>query len=615
MEIKCSQCGATLQYSPGTEELVCEYCGNTVHIGQVNAGGDCRADYIVPFQIERESAIVMTHGYMMQGVTTPDDLVKEARIEDVKLFYYPAYNITGSYTTHWTASFGYDRQEQYREWNSISKKWEMKTKTVTDWSPASGTVSGNFGYVSPATALVASTGFDVPKEAGAAALEVAACTPLKNATGFDPHYQIGFTALPYTMSADDAWDCHGSSQLETTIGLKVHQNRQGDRQKDWHWSSKKDFDATKRVYVPVAQVKFEYKGESYYCYVNGDDMQIVRGTDLPVDPAKQNLENTAATAIKLAGVPLYLGAAAAILGFFLLDHPLNFTHVICAIVAALVYRFAVKSFINSELKKVHDNSDAIRRALLIQREVQDGRLSPDSEEAAQATTIPERVTHRISTMAVPTIIAAVFVVGLTLFASLQARFSSPAGAPTSTAAVQQSRSAETPRRQPATEPSAPAQAPAPTARQEVQDPFVESLQMFDLLILQSKISNDPNVVAGVLNQIQSLAKPPVGNPQEAARHMKKVEDLFAKQDFGNAAALLSELARISPADGVLRGNLAYAYYKIKMYPEAIAQSAVALICNPTHENGWKVLQAACRQQNQARCVANSGLIISLLKGQ
>ena len=139
--------------------------------------------------------------------------------------------------------------------------------------------------------------------------------------------------------------------------------------------------------------------------------------------------------------------------------------------------------------------------------------------------------------------------------------------------------------------------------------------MFDLLILQSKISNDPSVVAGVLNQIQSLAKPPVGNPQEAARHMKKVEDLFAKQDFGNAAALLSELARISPADGVLRGNLAYAYYKIKMYPEAIAQSAVALICNPTHENGWKVLQAACRQQNQARCVANSGLIISLLKGQ
>ena len=357
------------------------------------------------------------------------------------------------------------------------------------------------------------------------------------------------------------------------------------------------------------------KCKLYYCYVNGDDMNVVRGTDLPVDPAKQNLENTAATAIKLAGVPLYLGAAAAILGFFLLDHPLNFTHVICAIVAALVYRFAVKSFINSELKKVHDNSDAIRRALLIQREVQDGRLSPDSEEAAQATTIPERVTHRISTMAVPTIIAAVFVVGLTLFASLQARFSSPAGAPTSTAAVQQSRSAETPRRQPAAEPSAPAQAPAPTARQEVQDPFVESLQMFDLLILQSKISNDPSVVAGVLNQIQSLAKPPVGNPQEAARHMKKVEDLFAKQDFGNAAALLSELARISPADGVLRGNLAYAYYKIKMYPEAIAQSAVALICNPTHENGWKVLQAACRQQNQARCVANSGLIISLLKGQ
>lgn len=615
MEIKCNQCGATLQYSPGTESLVCEYCGNTIRIGGEDAGAEFRADYIVPFKLDQEAAVVMTHGFMTQGVTTPDDLVKEARIEDVKLFYYPAWYISGSYTTHWTASFGYDRTEHYREWNSISKKWETKSKTVTDWSPASGTVSSNFSFMSPAARLSAEVGFDVPEGAAAAASEVASCTSTKNSTGFDPNYRIGFSSIPFVLDVNDAWNAHGSSELQASIAFKVHQNSQGDRQKDWNWNTKTDFNRERRVYVPIAQVKFEYKGESYYCYVNGDDMQIVRGTDLPVDPAKQNLENTAATAIKLAGVPLYLGAAAAILGFFLLDHPLNFTHVICAIVAALVYRFAVKSFINSELKKVHDNSEAIRRALLIQREVQDGRLSPDSEEAAQATTIPERVTHRISTMAVPTIIAAVFVVGLTLFASLQARFSSSAGAPTSTAAVQQSRSAETPRRQPAAEPSAPAQAPAPAARQEAQDPFVESLQMFDLLILQSKISNDPNVVAGVLNQIQSLAKPPVGNPQEAARHMKKVEDLFAKQDFGNAAALLSELARISPADGVLRGNLAYAYYKIKMYPEAIAQSAVALICNPTHENGWKVLQAACRQQNQAQCVANSGLIISLLKGQ
>lgn len=611
MEIKCSQCGATLQYSPGTEELVCEYCGNTVHIGQVNAGGDCRADYIVPFQIERESAIVMTHGYMMQGVTTPDDLVKEARIEDVKLFYYPAYNITGSYTTHWTASFGYDRQEQYREWNSISKKWEMKTKTVTDWSPASGTVSGNFGYVSPATALVASTGFDVPKEAGAAALEVAACTPLKNATGFDPHYQIGFTALPYTMSADDAWDCHGSSQLETTIGLKVHQNRQGDRQKDWHWSSKKDFDATKRVYVPVAQVKFEYKGESYYCYVNGDDMNVVRGTDLPVDPAKQNLENTAATAIKLAGVPLYLGIAAAALGFFLLDGPMNIVHVAIALVAALIYRFGVKAFINSELKKVHDNSDEIRRTLLIQREVQDGRLSPDDERAVAATKIPERVTHRISTLAAPTAVAAVFVVGLTLFANLTASDEAPEPA----TAAQSSRQSEPQRapRQAARETAAPAEAASPAPQQAAkQDPLVESMQMFNTLIVQSEISPDRDVVAGVLNALQDLPKPPRGNPEEVPQYLKTVEDYFAKRDFANASQLLNELVQVSPADGVLRGNLAYAYYKTQHYEEALTQSAIAVITDPRHASAWKVLEAGCRQTGRERCAENAALIVKFL---
>ena len=49
MEIKCDKCGATLQYSPGTQNLVCEYCGHTVKLeDEPNPGADVTADEILP---------------------------------------------------------------------------------------------------------------------------------------------------------------------------------------------------------------------------------------------------------------------------------------------------------------------------------------------------------------------------------------------------------------------------------------------------------------------------------------------------------------------------------------------------------------------------------------
>ena len=71
MEIKCDKCGATLQYSPGTQNLVCEYCGHTVKLeDEPNPGADVTADEILPIKVDKDTAISMARVYMIGRISS-----------------------------------------------------------------------------------------------------------------------------------------------------------------------------------------------------------------------------------------------------------------------------------------------------------------------------------------------------------------------------------------------------------------------------------------------------------------------------------------------------------------------------------------------------------------
>ena len=91
---------------------------------------------------------------MATGDYTPDELIEEATITKKERLYVPAYVYHGNYVANWTASFGYDRREEYtvhkKKYDSDTRKTyttpTTKTKTVTDWRPVSGTDTGIFRF-------------------------------------------------------------------------------------------------------------------------------------------------------------------------------------------------------------------------------------------------------------------------------------------------------------------------------------------------------------------------------------------------------------------------------------------------------------------------------------
>lgn len=267
LKIRCDKCGSELTYKPGTETLVCAYCGNTVRIPTqvVNPEDITDTDLIIPLQIQGDALTNATRVYMTQGQFTPDDLVQKATITKQWLKYVPFYLYHGEFHANWTASFGYNRRE-----GSGSN-----SRTVTDWRPASGTVSGPFS-------LLGYAGNEVDRNCA----DLLADQDRSKLVPYDAKFMTGFPNDKFALSEREAYQTYVEDRVAALVASEVKANAQGDEQKDWHWSGSQSYE-TKTLYLPVGLSVFEYEGKEYKVWVDGVDPTRFTGDPLPVDDKKQ----------------------------------------------------------------------------------------------------------------------------------------------------------------------------------------------------------------------------------------------------------------------------------------------------------------------------------------
>lgn len=386
MDIKCDKCGAMLQLEAGTNELVCQFCGNRIQLNEEKVDEKAfTADLFVPFKINKDTAISVARNYMISGELAPDDLVQVAQIEKVSFGYYPVYFISGTYTTDWTVSFGYDSEKNTRRYDPFEKKWKYVTKTVTDWKPFNGVVNGGFSSYR-------CLAYDVPVSPFSQRLvSLLDIISVKNAKEFDINYldseDIPF--LPFSNSESYAWGEYGLPRLEEKIETEVKKNAQGDRQKNWNWKNNIKRKPAKRVYLPVAVVSFSYKGFKSLCLMDGINGSEYLGLDLPVDSKKALLKKTHNNGKLLSWVPLLLGL---VLAFY---WGTNNLYGYGALILALIYGWKMTSFLNSEYRKVLEHSNNVRKALSNQRRAQDGEVDTNNEEIVKSFNPPPSLVHKV----------------------------------------------------------------------------------------------------------------------------------------------------------------------------------------------------------------------------
>lgn len=280
----CTNCGASLKFQPGTLALKCTHCGTENEIPQAVVPLAVEPDYIVPLAVDEKVLKRTAQTFMSTGKLTPDDLLDAAKFTKLDLFYVPAYLYRGNYDATWTASFGYDRQEHYTDYEN---KWDSnlkmnvrtavtKTKTVTDWRPVNGTDMGDF-------VLSAYAGTKQPS-AVAALVEGMSWS---DAQSFDSSFLVGFRAEEIEKSDRDVYSESVDSRVNAVIDNGVRTHAQGDRQRDWNWKANISKTATS-YFLPIGWVKYEYGGKEYNFWVDGIDPSNHLGDELPVDSKRKN---------------------------------------------------------------------------------------------------------------------------------------------------------------------------------------------------------------------------------------------------------------------------------------------------------------------------------------
>ncbi|ASU38543.1 hypothetical protein hmeg3_09695 [Herbaspirillum sp. meg3] len=284
----CNSCGAEIVFEAGKQSLVCEFCGAVNRVERPEDALATSFDRIVPIAVTPQEVDYKLYTYMSTGNFTPDDMIEASTITLREHYYVPAFAFRVDYEATWTASFGFDRQEPYTAYRSVTRNnrthQEAYTayKTVTDWRPANGIEAGIFDVAGYA-------GNRLNGSSLAPANLVVDAVMHGSSTEYNASFTTGFEVEEFSASEKKVFDSL-DSEINAGIDQRVKHHAQGDKQRDWHWNARMSH-ATTTYAVPISHVTFQYGEKEYNIWIGGHNVDAIRADDLPVDHDKKKAAN------------------------------------------------------------------------------------------------------------------------------------------------------------------------------------------------------------------------------------------------------------------------------------------------------------------------------------
>ncbi|MDR1051169.1 MAG: hypothetical protein LBP95_08870 [Deltaproteobacteria bacterium] len=288
--IVCQSCGADVELTPGLLTATCQYCGSAVSLLKPTAEAELKIEFIVPAAVSQAELRAMAHTLMVKPETVPDDILDASQVEEETFVYVPCFLGEGTFVSRWSASFGFDRQEAYTEYenytdsrgNSRSRP-VTRYRTVTDWRPASGTASGSFRRV-----CCAAGSDQLPPKAVAL---VEGRIPSQGAVPYDQVLMTGYAPLDFNQDAKGATSYILGLVAKQDAIQAARQHAKGDRQRDWAADADVTFSTpVKAGFLPLGRFVFSYGGSEYKILAEGVALGAHLADPMPVDAGRQKMK-------------------------------------------------------------------------------------------------------------------------------------------------------------------------------------------------------------------------------------------------------------------------------------------------------------------------------------
>jgi DNA-directed RNA polymerase subunit RPC12/RpoP len=349
-EFPCKRCGGKLQFAPGTDRLVCPYCGaenviavsgtvvplldfevyakQTVQSGEVHdalvvhctgcgaetklaadvTSGRCafcgspvvaegeskkliKPAGLLPFAVNKAQANELFHKWIAGLWFAPDALGKRAEQAGIDGAYIPCWTYNADTTTNYTGERGEDYQTTETFTELVNGRPELRTRTVTHtrWTPASGVVRNRFADV-----LVLATQSLPPKQA-------AHLQPwdVEHIVPYADDYLSGMSCQSYQVDLVGGFE--GAKQvMAPVIRQTICRNIGGDHQRVG--SALTDYENVRfrHLLVPLWISAYQFGGRSFRFLVNARTGEV-QG-ERPYSPYKIAGLVAACLAVLLAAV-------------------------------------------------------------------------------------------------------------------------------------------------------------------------------------------------------------------------------------------------------------------------------------------------------------------------
>jgi hypothetical protein len=234
--IRCSHCGAPVEFTPGEIVATCKYCGFTT---VVETGQAFNFEHSLLLNRYDEKQIETTiRDWMRSGFLKPSDLAKKARITEKSLIYLP----------FWVVSI-----EAKSTYKGIFER-------ITPSIVKEGTIEKEYNWL-----VLAREATEFPTRE----YDV----PLKGKTPYDFRQIEGFAKiLNSEIEKDEATEL-AKQQIEAHHRFLLQQDV------DKIVEMKTDFNVKQAVYLhaPIWFIKYEYRGQSYQLLIDGATGTVVKG--------------------------------------------------------------------------------------------------------------------------------------------------------------------------------------------------------------------------------------------------------------------------------------------------------------------------------------------------
>lgn len=261
--VRCPGCSAVTDLPDNVEVEACPFCGTDIRRQDASTSTRIAPQALLPFGIDQATAGQAFRKWVKKLWFAPNKLKHMGNRHDhLKGIYLPHWTYDTHAITRYTGRRGINRTERYTDRDSKGNT-VTRTRTVTDWYPASGTVENWFNDIV------------VPASQSLPAKYVEKLEPwdFENLVPPEDGYLAGFRTERYCVEIEDGF-ARAEAKMQPAIDQSIRRDIGGHRQQINTRQQTYGSLTFKHVLLPVWASAYRFNNKVYRFVVNARTAEV-----------------------------------------------------------------------------------------------------------------------------------------------------------------------------------------------------------------------------------------------------------------------------------------------------------------------------------------------------